>query len=63
MMKVISKSFVFLKNLKEISLKCKKMIKTANRYLEDEGCKAMFNYAKHLSNLEKLDLYSIIILI
>lgn len=49
-------SIVFMKNLKDINLKCKYKNKIDNYDLGDVGCKTIFNNSKYLLNLEKLNL-------
>lgn len=49
-MKVISESFVCLKNVKEIFL-------GGENEIRDDGCRAIFENAKYLSNLEVLSIW------
>lgn len=53
---VMNENIKYLIKLKGISLNCKNENKVDNK-IRDDGCKAIFNRAKYLSNLEQLDLY------
>lgn len=54
---VLKENMKYLKKLKEINFRCKNEDKIDN-FIGDDGFASIFNNAKYLSNLEKLDLNS-----
>lgn len=53
--KVFNEDIKYLNNLKEIYMTCKEVNKIDDK-IGDEGCFGIFNNAKYLSSLDKLNL-------